>query len=675
MLMNKTAIECWNILKYEIENIIDKFVPFQKQGKRCRKKHLSKEAIRKIMLKQTMWRVYRRTRKDEDYSKYKEALNAATTEIRQSKISYEQKLACNIKNDSKSFYAYVRSKQNVQDKVGPLEDSAGNIISQGFLMAEDLNGYFSSVFTKEDISSLPVADAKFQGAKSDYLGPLVVTPELVAKKIKAMKDNKSPGVDGIPPKLLMETVEQISIPLARVFNLSLKEGVVPFEWKEANIIPLFKKGSRNKSENYRPVSLTSVICKLLERLIKDHMVDFLVKHKLLNSSQHGFLKARSCLTNMLCFLEEITKWIDVGSPVDIIYLDFQKAFDKVPHQRLLLKLKAHGIGDSITDWIEQWLTDRRQRVVVDGEVSNWKSVLSGVPQGSVLGPILFLIYINDLDDSITSNVLKFADDTKLFRKVNTDGDKQHLQNDLDRLVKWSEKWQMLFNFGKCKCLHTGHRNLNVNYKMGDTVLGTTVKEKDLGVTISADMKVSEQCGIAASKGNQILGLIRRNITYKGKKLIIPLYKAIVRPHLEYCIQAWRPYRKKDIDTLERIQRRATKMIPELRDLSYEERLKECGLTTLETRRLRGDQIEVFKILNGYENIDRNMFFSLKKDSRTRGHEEKLIKDQCRLDIRKHSFSQRTINEWNKLSTDCVTASSVNMFKNKVDTYLRRAGYK
>ena len=159
------------------------------------------------------------------------------------------------------------------------------------------------------------------------------------------------------------------------------------------------------------------------------------------------------------------------------------------------------------------MADRQKTTSCSREVSNWKSVLSGVPQGSVLGPILFLIYINDLDDS----------------------DKQHLQNDLDRLVKWSEKWQMLFNFGKCKCLHTGHGNLNVNYKMGDTVLGTTVKEKDLGVTISTDMKVSEQCGIAASKGNQILGLIRRNITYKGKKLIIPLYKAIVRPHLEYCI--------------------------------------------------------------------------------------------------------------------------------------------
>ena len=237
-------------------------------------------------------------------------------------------------------------------------------------MMEDRNGYFSPVFTREDISSLPVLNAKLQEAKSDYLGQLIVTPEMVAKKIKAMKDNKSRGVDGIHPKLLMETVEQISVPLARVFNLSLKEGVVPAEWKEANIIPLFKKGSRNKSENCRPVSLS-------ERLIKDHMVDFLVRHKLLNPSQRGFLKARSCLTNMLFFGR--SKWIDEGSPVDIIYLDFQKTFDKVPHQRLLLKLKAHGIGNGITNWIEQWLTDRKQRVVIDGEVSNWKSVLSGAP--------------------------------------------------------------------------------------------------------------------------------------------------------------------------------------------------------------------------------------------------------------------------------------------------------
>ena len=297
-----------------------------------------------------------------------------------------------------------------------------------------------------------------------------------------------------------------------------------------------------------------------------------------------------------------------------------------------------------------------------------------MPQGSVLGPILFLVYINDLEEGVTGKILKFADDTKLFRKVKEIGDKQNLQDDIDKLVKWSEKWQMLFNFGKCKCLHTGSGNTGMNYEMGGTILSKTVKEKDLGVTMNANMKVSDQCRIAASKGNQVLGMIQRNITYKEKSLIIPLYKAIVRPHLEYCVQAWNPHLRKDVDMLQKIQRRATKLIPELRDLTYEERLKECGLTTLETRRLRGDQIEVFKILNGYENIDSNIFVEIKESKITRGHNYTLVKKQSRLDVRKFSFSQRTINIWNNLSTDCVHASSVNMFKNKIDKYLVKAGY-
>ena len=225
---------------------------------------------------------------------------------------------------------------------------------------------------------------------------------------------------------------------------------------------------------------------------------------------------------------------------------------------------------------------------------------------------------------------------------------------------------MLLNFVKCKCIRIGHGNMDEEYKMVDAVLGGTTQEKDLGVTFSADMKISEQCGIAASKGNQILGIIRRTIMYKEKQLIVPLYKAIAI--------AWRPYRKNDIDKLERIQRRATKMIPELRDLSYESRLLQWGLTTLETRRLRGDQIEVFKIVNGYEDVDRNMFFKLKEGSRTRGHKAVLVKEQCRLDMTKYSFSQRVINEWNKLPNHCVNASSVNMFKNIIDIYLIRAGY-
>ena len=194
------------------------------------------------------------------------------------------------------------------------------------------------------------------------------------------------------------------------------------------------------------------------------------------------------------------------------------------------------------------------------------------------------------------------------------------------------------------------------------------------ISMNANMEVSEQCRIAASKCNQVLGMIRRNITYKENILIVPLYKAIVRPHLEYCIQAWSPYLRKDIDMLEKTQMRATKLIPGLRNLRYEERLKECGLKTLETRRLRGGQIEVFNILNGYENIDYNIFFEIKESKITRGHNFTLVKKQSRLDVRKFLFSQRTINVWNELSTDCVHASSVNMFKNRIDKYLVKAGY-
>ena len=219
----------------------DSHVPMKKQGKRSKKKHLSKKAFRKIRYKQNMWRVYKHTGKDKDYDAYKEALNAATNEVRKSKRNFEHKLPQNIKSDSKSFYAYVRSKQNVRDRVGPLEDNAGIKITQGILMAEELNMHFSSVFAREDTSSLPVPETKFEGSEGERLGQLVVTPEVVANKINNMKENKSPGVDGIAPKILKETVEQMCTPLAHVFNMSLQEGIVPLEWKEANIIPLFKK--------------------------------------------------------------------------------------------------------------------------------------------------------------------------------------------------------------------------------------------------------------------------------------------------------------------------------------------------------------------------------------------------------------------------------------------------
>jgi len=237
-----------------------------------------------------------------------------------------------------------------------------------------------------------------------------------------------------------------------------------------------------------------------------------------------------------------------------------------------------------------------------------------------------------------------------------------------RIYKWSEEWQMLFNVDKCVVMHLGNRNKKFNYSMGDTEIKTVTNQKDLGVLVSNSIKYSEQCSEAAKAGNKILGLIRRNIQFKSKDIIVRLYKALVRPKLEYCVQAWSPYCKKDIAVLEQVQKRATKMIVGLYNLSYEGRLKVCELTTLEKRRIRGDLIETYKILKGFENVDHKKFFHLNSDCKTRGHSLKLSKCRSSLDLRKYFFSQRVVDYWNRLPQHVVEADTVNTFKNRLDKF-------
>jgi len=230
------------------------------------------------------------------------------------------------------------------------------------------------------------------------------------------------------------------------------DGAVPQGWKIANVTPIFKKGTKLDSGNYRPVSLTSHIGKLIESLIRDTMINHLSQNRLINESQHGFTfrHKKSCLTNLLEYLEYVVNQIDAGDPVDVIYLDFQKAFDKVPHRRLLQKLRAHGITGSIINWIENWLADREQRVVINGIRSRFTAVISGVPQGSILGPLSFIIFINDLDDGVVSKILKFADDTKIVSKVASKDQIKILQSDLHRMFSWSQDWQCCSTWIKVK---------------------------------------------------------------------------------------------------------------------------------------------------------------------------------------------------------------------------------
>ena len=247
---------------------------------------------------------------------------------------------------------------------------------------------------------------------------------------------------------LINAAEALSLPLLHIFKKLLDTTNIPLDWKKSNVAPKFKAGDKQDPNNYRPVSLTCHICKIFESIIKDAIVDYLSKYNIINTTQHGFIKNKSCLSNLLEFTEYLIEKTDNGDPIDVFYLDFKKAFDRVPIKLLIYKLKSIGIKDNILNWIQNWLTGRIQRVVIEGKSSSWAEVLSGVPQGSVLGPILFTIFINDLGEDFINRILKFADDTKTFGKAVNSQDIQILQQDLDKAILWSKNWGMDFNAKK-----------------------------------------------------------------------------------------------------------------------------------------------------------------------------------------------------------------------------------
>ena len=485
--------------------------------------------------------------------------------------------------------------------------------------------------------------------------------------MKKLNIYKAVGPDDIHPRVLRELQDTLVVPLTIIFNKSLREGKLPLDWRIAIVTAIFKKGDRKKASNYRPISLTSQVVKIMETIIREKIIDFIIQNKYLTNCQHGFVPCRSCLTNLIETLEDWTKMYDEGKAFDAVYLDFRKAFDSVPLHRLLYKLRNLGIQGNVLTWIEAFLTDRRQCVAVNGTRSSWRRVVSGVPQGSVLGPLLFVVYINDLPNLLQCKCKIFADDTKIYKHVKNPEDGIALQKDLDKLQDWSKEWMLYFNVEKCKVMHSGINNPHIQYHMNNIPLSTTNKERDLGVLINSNLKVSDHVNAITKKANQMLGIVKHSFSYLNVEKLKILYKGYVRPHLEYAVQSWSPFLKKDIEAIEKIQRKATKIPPELRNLPYEERCKRLGITTLEERRIRGDMIEVFKMMMGLEDINVDDLFQKNRRIR-RGHNYTLYKKQCSKNIRKNFFTQRVVNNWNKLPDFVVNATSVNDFKNKYEKY-------
>ena len=616
---------------------------------------------------------YKRTRSNVDYLHYITIKRRSEKVIKKAKCNLEISISQQSKTNPKKFYQYIRSKKKVKDKVGPIKDVNNRLVSDCRNMAEILNAYFHSVFITEDTSSLPDINSMFTRPVNETLKVNEITENDIAKYLKNLDPNKSTGADQISARLLKECQDELILPLKLLFNKSIQNGSVPSFWKCANVTPIFKKGNKCEAGNYRPISLTSVVIKILEKIIRDRITLFLDTHNLILNTQHGFRNNRSCLTNLLEFYNYVFSNYDERIPSDIIYLDFKKAFDTVPHKRLLIKLKAHGIGDQLCSWIENWLTNRKQRVVINGEASEWLPVSSGVPQGSVLGPLLFLIYINDIDCSIATKISKFADDTKIGGKALTTVDCKVIQRDLDKLSTWSDKWLLKFNKDKCKVMHVGLNNKKHNYELQGENLAKVEEEKDLGVIVKSDLKSGMQCLAASRKANTILGFIARNFQCKNPEVITRLYTSLVRPHLEYAVQFWSPFYLKDESKLESVQRRATKLIPGFRCLPYEERLKRLDMFSLKDRRIRGDLIETFKILKNMDHINHEHFFELSSQLVTRNNGLKLKGQRFNTDLRKNFFNIRVIEFWNKLPASVVQANTIDTFKNRLDRYFKENG--
>lgn len=594
--------------------------------------------------------------------------------------SQEQKAVEAITVNPKYFYSYAKKFSKTRSRVGPLVNQGGTIISDSVEMAEILADQYMSVF------SIPLLVANSISAENRTLSftSCPFDKEDIELAIDELSMTAAAGPDEFPAVLLKKCKHILSEPLCRIWKHSLKHGIVPPILKMASIVPIHKGGSKGTPKNYRPIALTSHLIKIFEKVLRKYIVSYLEENELLNNSQHGFRSGRSCLSQLIAHMDNILEGLERGDNVDVIYLDFAKAFDKVDIAVTLNKLQSLGISGGVLKWMKSFLVERKQYVTVDGNRSSLCDVRSGVPQGSVLGPLLFLVLIGDIDSNVSGSfVSSFADDTRIGRSIKTESDVISLQADLDSIYWWVVENNMQLNSDKFECMRYGKnkdiaRDTEYYSDCGSVIM---VKEnvKDLGITLSNDASYAKHIEGVIQNGKSISGWVFR--VFKTRQLLpmISLYKSMVRSKLEYCSQLWCPTKKGQIQSLEMVQRNFLRKIVCIRHLSYWEQLKKLNLYSLERRRERYTIIYVWKILEGLvPNLDDSSERRL--ETHTHSRRGRLCKVpsltsgapssvQSLID---GSFAVRGPRLFNALPTEVrnTASKSVEGFKNILDRFLK-----
>ena len=521
---------------------IEKNIPSSLARKRTRLPWIDRPLLRLLRWKKKLYRQAKVTR---DWSQYYSFQKHCKREIRRAEWQYINKTIQEglDKNNIKPFWNFVKSRRHDNTGVSPLRDR-GTLYSDAANKANILLRQFKSAFTLE--SESPPRKPRPQVPSCQQI---TINTDGVAKLLKSLQVHKAPGPDGIPNTVLRTCADSIAPALTMILQRSLDTGRLPKDWLSANISSAYKKGDRHLAENYRPISLTPVSCKILEHIICRHLLNHLEKNNILTKRNHGFRSGFSCETQLLTTAFDLFNSFEREKQTDVAILDFSKAFDIVPHKKLLHKLSLYGITGPLHVCLSNFLTQRSMKVVIEGACSESPTVDFGVPQGTVLGPILFLCHINDLPSSVSSQVRLFADDCLLYRKINTFKNHLTLQQDLKQLEVWADTWGMRFNASKCYILSIKEKS-NFHYTLNSTILKHVTNNPYLGILFSQDLKRGDHIAKICKKANSMIGFLRRNLRNCPSGCKRNAYLSLVRSVLEYGAALWDPYLQKDIIKLE-----------------------------------------------------------------------------------------------------------------------------
>ena len=602
--------------------------------------------------------------------------------IAEQKREAEGKALAKIIENPRYFFSYAKKFAKKKSTVGPLLNKDKVLEDDPKKMADILQGQYTSVFS--DPTSTKKKCPKLNLNIKDTISSIDITTDKIIKAIDEISIDSSCGQDDIPAIVLKNCKQALCLPIKLIWEDSLQRGYIAKRYKDQTVTPVHKKSSKAEPANYRPISLTSHVIKIFERIIRNDLVTHLENQHLLCRNQHGFTRGRSCLTQLLLHIDIVLHNLLHNKDTDVIYLDYAKAFDKVDHQILLKKLHAYGVRGKLLTWLNVYLSNRHQTVVINGEHSHPAKVISGVPQGTVLGPILFIIYLNDLQCCIKNSVISsFADDTRIKKAIDATRDIMQLQSDLDCAIVWSDENNMLLHQQKFELIthSAGHKNILhelpfqsefSEYHTADgSIISPQATVRDLGVTISSDLSWSPHISNITDDARQITSWILSVFSDRSANTLMPLYKAIVRSKLEYNSPLWNPLKIEDIKHLEAVQRTLTSRISEVKHLSYWERLKALNLMSLQRRRERFTILQVYKIFKGLTPNDLQLEFT---ESVRRGPCCKIpplaktcsLRTQTKFDA---SFRVQGAKLWNRIPRDIRCKPTLSSFKSALTRYL------